>query len=74
MNGDIQNLETQYVTTISCMARKAGHLGKALRDKMLEGHTPRTLRSAWLERRREGNGGLDWRGNVAERQKEESGG
>ena len=48
MNGDIQNPETQQVSTISCIERTAGYRGKALRINTLRERALRAFRSAWL--------------------------
>lgn len=48
MNGDIQNPETQQVSTISCMARTAGYRDKTLRINTLHERALKAFRSAGL--------------------------
>ena len=48
MNGNIQNLETQQVSTISCIARTAGYRGNTLRINTLHERALKAFRSAGL--------------------------
>ena len=48
MNGDIQNPETQQVSTISCIARTAGYRDKTLRINTLHERALKAFRSAGL--------------------------
>ena len=48
MNGDIQNLETQQVSTTSCIARTAGYRDKTLRINTLHERALKAFRSAGL--------------------------
>ncbi len=48
MNGNIQNLETQQVSTTSCIARTAGYRDKTLRINTLHERALKAFRSAGL--------------------------